>query len=381
MNFKDIYKSANDNISGDRKLIESIFEKAENKKSFFVTYYRQISVCASAVILVMTVSILPMFNSDTNKGPAVQKKVAKVDSVSEQTAAIVPKSIPDNEYSDKVIEESAEKNNEDIVYQIPKTQAKGSSLADKTPSRSLKKQENNAIIPDSNIKQTSNENKVVNTNKADDEESIVPDISEDVNHEQANETELQDMPKDASVTSVMMAKVPEEEFKDVDIASNRPSSGGGGGGGGGASKAAATSRNVKTVPLTADEYFAYLGIDINSTFTKALAGMKLSNPETIYVNKDSTGKVVEDYASFTFLDEKNPDKIILVSTSKFNEVGQNVLNDGTITRDVINGYSVTLITNGNTVNSTFKANDVWFNVNSCGINVEDFKTFISSCLK
>lgn len=50
MNFKSAYKTANDNIHGDKQLIEKIFEDAQKKKVHKINYYALTSVAAAIVL-------------------------------------------------------------------------------------------------------------------------------------------------------------------------------------------------------------------------------------------------------------------------------------------------------------------------------------------
>ncbi len=58
MNFKDLYKAANDNIHGDRKLIDDIFEKATPEKTIKINYM-YLSTCAAVVVVICALGILP----------------------------------------------------------------------------------------------------------------------------------------------------------------------------------------------------------------------------------------------------------------------------------------------------------------------------------
>ena len=387
MNFKDIYKSANDNISGDRQLIETIFEKAENKKGFFATYYRQISVCAAAVILIMTVSILPMFTNVRNNESVVYEKVAKKESFNDKSVASESETFRNDEYVANNIKESAKDNTKSNEIPIHDTQKKNSSLAGKNPSVSMGTTQSNDLdfvsgIEKTPSEKTSSEKTPSEINGVNDDNNIDKTESRDVN-EETTEIELQDVPAVASMPSVMMVQRDNE-----DITTSRPSAGSGGGGGGGgsvrggnSSKSSGGMNYTETVSMTSEEYFDYLGISIPSAFSKDIGGLKVSVPDVIYTYEDSTGKTIDDAASFVFLDNNNPDRIILVSTTKLSEPRESISKDGSVSEVMIENHPVTLITDDYTVNSTFRVNDVWFNVNFRGISLEDVKLFISSCLK
>ncbi len=68
MSFKDLYKSAYSNISGDRNLIDAIYEKAEEKPVFNFKYA---TLCAASIILVVSLGIFPVINKESKK-PNVQ---------------------------------------------------------------------------------------------------------------------------------------------------------------------------------------------------------------------------------------------------------------------------------------------------------------------
>ena len=56
MNFKEVYKSANDNIKGDRTLIDKVYERAEKRHNNFFAPSFAAAVVAFALILYPTIS-------------------------------------------------------------------------------------------------------------------------------------------------------------------------------------------------------------------------------------------------------------------------------------------------------------------------------------
>lgn len=75
MNFKELYKAANDNIHGDRKLIDDIFEKATPKKIIKINYM-YLSTCAALVVVIFALSILPKVQNP--QGDIKKSTVVKV---------------------------------------------------------------------------------------------------------------------------------------------------------------------------------------------------------------------------------------------------------------------------------------------------------------
>ncbi len=72
MNFKDIYKKANDEIKGDRSILEGIYKK---KKIHHINIVRPLATCAASLILVVAISSLSDFHKDNIEKEVFPKEI------------------------------------------------------------------------------------------------------------------------------------------------------------------------------------------------------------------------------------------------------------------------------------------------------------------
>ncbi len=142
MSFKDLYKSANNNISGDRKLIDVIYEKAEEKPIFNFKYA---TLCAASLILAISLGVFPILNKQTEK-PNVQiakKPPESIVKVKEETnekkekqtvdtnTTYVPEEIPNENKSTNVSDNyQLETESNDVNVTLPETDASVPGLND-----------------------------------------------------------------------------------------------------------------------------------------------------------------------------------------------------------------------------------------------------------
>ena len=59
MNFKECYKKANDEINGDKSLLEKILTAPTKEKNKITPFVYKFASCAAAIILVGTVVLMP----------------------------------------------------------------------------------------------------------------------------------------------------------------------------------------------------------------------------------------------------------------------------------------------------------------------------------
>ncbi len=352
MNFKEIYKNANNGIHADKSKINAIFEKAEKRKSFISLYYKQISACAAAVLLIFTVSFISLYNNGNNS----QNNIVKKTDVNGKSTSQIANNDLGNE-KDPINSDSGDIINSDDNF---------SGLEDASATQ------------DKNDKTESDYTEDI---KLDNDDIIPQDVS-------ASLDEPQEKPASETSAVVPRVNVPVVTSQEKSYSDSRSSDGGskavsgaGGGGGGSSSSGSGGGAYVNSVGMSVKEYYNYLGLNISSAFSDLPAGLVLSAHDIIYVQKDSSGNIINDLASFTFLDYKKPEKIIVVSTTKFSGGKRKISKDDIVTKITINNSPVVLIVNVNNVNAFYKVNDVFIEINAAGFSVDEIEAFIGSSIK
>lgn len=373
LNFKDIYKSANNNLSGNKELIGLIFEKAESKKSFFTLYYKQISVCAAAAVLILAIGILPYSkNNQNNSNEQYLKSDIKSENIKEHpskksnfditTHEVVPAETEDIKSTSEIYESSKSnnitenKNNKDAVR----------SFEDNSFDKSQILTEDSFYSDAPKI----TESEIVYSPPFDEERTADDKIEENKTSEEVNDN----LPIIASEDPTSRSKSTEEFTSKA--YSGGTSSGGsaaGGGGGGGA-------RSYRTATLTAEEYFDYLGLGINSFVEAVPQGMTFHIPDNIEVTIDYNDNYLSDYARFVALDNDNSDKILSVYTTKFDGEAKNALKSDYYEIKIINNHKVAISNDASHSEAYFNLNNVWFSVTSANISADDFNNFVFSLL-
>ncbi len=323
MNFKDIYKSANDNICADRKIIDKIYEKSKKNNFFDAFDLRQFSLCAAALVLIIALSAMTnVYNnssdSDTRKSVAVKDK---------QSIPLV-KDAKDTKTAENNLENEKIKNNDTTVA---KTQIKDTEKPSKAEiaGDSEKSREGTAVIP----------------------RVISEDATDDTHH-----TGVQT--KDAKDTAA--------------VARNYS------GGGSGASSGSGSVED-ECIELSIGEYEKYLGIDIDIFEASLPKGMKFDIPSSVsVVAKDN--KYVYDDAQFTAIDTNSPQKTISVSVTRLGGDAKTVLETASSGKTLINNHMCVINKDGPFKEAYFKHNGVWVSIFSVNITDLEFESFINSLL-
>ncbi len=349
LNFKEIYKNANNNISGDKSKIDAIFEKAEKRKNFISAYSKQLSICAAAIILIFSVGFLSQYrqNTDTN----VNNNMVKTDNSTFGDELEIAKGNKTKEDDTPAKDTEAAKSSDKTENDV--TQEKGDKDYTQTGD-DTKGNEENAALPsmDSND-DTPSSNDFTDSSVA---AASEPPVSEAPQHdEKVKVAEKSTPPKNTTV-----------------------SSSGRGGGGGGGSSAGGAYANV--FEITTEEYYNYLNINILDLFSKLPSGMSYAEVNQIYVTKDQRGRYLADSAVFIILDNADPSKIISITTSKLKCDAETIFNN-TSDKVKINNVSAVVLSNSTPMNAYFKYKDVWFGVSASGISKEAFEMFIANGLK
>lgn len=276
MNFKDIYKEANDEIKGDREILKSVLDGSftpKKKKSPVRIVYAFGSLAAAAAIL-FAVTYMPDFNKTpdekappltvgirTNEG---EKKIKEADSVADK------KSETEKEKTAPVKENVRSYEKKETGQEV-KAEAKAAPVPEETEKAAVPAPEEaeNAAAPG------------VTYNMAE---------SEPVSGDISNVKE-----KDSGITYFAEAGLTDENKengKEVRDMVTRSVSGGAAvtSGGGGAA-------NSVSVPseIPVDEFFTVIGFDEEKL---SLPGFRLKMPETADMTADNEGNILSLSAEF-----------------------------------------------------------------------------------
>lgn len=276
MNFKDIYKEANDEIKGDREILKSVLDGSftpKKKKSPVKIVYAFGSLAAAAAIL-FAVTYMPDFNKTpdekvppltvsirTNEG---EKKIKEADSVADK------KSEKEKEKTAPVKENVRSYEKKETGQEV-KAEAKAAPVPEETEKAAVPAPEEaeNAAAPS------------VTYNMAE---------SEPVSGDISNVKE-----KDSGITYFAEAGLTDENKengKEVGDMVTRSVSGGAAvtSGGGGAA-------NSVSVPseISVDEFFTVIGFDEEKL---SLPGFRLKMPETADMTADNEGNILSLSAEF-----------------------------------------------------------------------------------
>lgn len=276
MNFKDIYKEANDEIKGDREILKSVLDGSftpKKKKSPVRIVYAFGSLAAAAAIL-FAVTYMPDFNKTpdekvppltvsirTNEG---EKKIKEADSVADK------KSETEKEKTAPVKENVRSYEKKETGQEV-KAEAKAAPVPEETEKAAVPAPEEaeNAAAPG------------VTYNMAE---------SEPVSGDISNVKE-----KDSGITYFAEAGLTDENKengKEVGDMVTRSVSGGAAvtSGGGGAA-------NSVSVPseIPVDEFFTVIGFDEEKL---SLPGFRLKMPETADMTADNEGNILSLSAEF-----------------------------------------------------------------------------------
>lgn len=276
MNFKDIYKEANDEIKGDREILKSVLDGSftpKKKKSPVRIVYAFGSLAAAAAIL-FAVTYMPDFNKTpdekapplavsirTNEG---EKKIKEADSVADK------KSETEKEKTAPVKENVRSYEKKETGQEV-KAEAKAAPVPEETKKAAVPAPEDaeNAAAPG------------VTYNMAE---------SEPVSGDISNVKE-----KDSGITYFAEAGLTDENKengKEVRDMVTRSVSGGAAvtSGGGGAA-------NSVSVPseIPVDEFFTVIGFDEEKL---SLPGFRLKMPETADMTADNEGNILSLSAEF-----------------------------------------------------------------------------------
>lgn len=250
MNFKESYKKANDEITGDSALLEKILSTPKKEKTKITPFVYKTASCAAAFVLIVTLAFMPK----------IKDKFVTEDSYAPES----------EEYAFEPSEDAVMEETEGIFYDVADADDEVDEFSfDMTGDYEETKKADYETAPDSEMVEAF---EITTANEMNDE--IAAYSGEEEDGYDSNENDI-------ALTSEMTAEPVEESIKEDDtqsIAEEAPkteitASGGGGG-------APAVTKNTKSraKAYTANDVLAHIGINYESL---ALDGMVLTEDNVL----------------------------------------------------------------------------------------------------
>lgn len=268
MNFKEIYKAANDDIEGDRSIIENIFNEKKMKKHRSNVIYPFASVAAAAVIM-LSVASFPLFSDRT-----VKNETALSDT------AFGSEATPLSENPAKTKQGAAEK---EVAVQNGEAVQRTEAVTEKkafvggVEEASVKKSTVTEEAATETAPVLSDEQKGTATN-----DSIVPSVPNYEESDNAKEVQA-DLPAVASMPLDTGEAVEDGESSAKSAEMSTYSATSLHTSGGGAARGGSTAKAANEKIMTADEFFDYIGIRRESF---ELTGYTITVPKEVSLTEN-----------------------------------------------------------------------------------------------
>ena len=316
MNFKDVYKAANDDIKGDREILKSILDGSftpKKKKNPAKIVYAFGSIAAAAVLLV-TVTYMPdIKNTPDEAAPsAVTAKSADSDTVKESDEVMFGSADDGGDKSDNPTADAEPENGRKAEKTAPPVnennapEVKNDAIAPIVPEVN-----ENTKTPDENVGES---NPMIAS-------SLAPEIEKkEIKVKEKNiSTFAEDAVKEENITTFAADAEKEEEPKEK-TASGSSARGGGG----------AANSFIEEVKVPVDEFFTLLGFNKERL---SLSGYELKMPDEASVIFDGEGAAFSGSAEFYL---KAGDSHISVTLSKGSEAIEKTV---TVTDGIVSAYA------------------------------------------
>lgn len=318
MNFKDIYKSANDDIHADRVILNDIIAKSEykNRPRFKVRYV----YAAATIAIAVSVSMLAKAPSGvkTDKQIVKNTEYSRMDLTDENEVGRISDSSEEKTASDKDAPSSVGGDT--------------SAVAEKQPD----------IIKDAET--------ITDTTR---DEGIFEE-------------------KDTTAQEHAYKHVASNDILRINARQSAPRTAMSGGG-----TAVYTAADTETVwvDITYGEYCEYIGMDIiaNAIIPENL---HFGDFETVSIRKEN-GEITNDEAHFSAVDSDGG-KYVQVITSKLFNDADNYLTDVGFEKSIFNGMNVVVIDEDDVYSAYFMKNDTSVGITAYSFSENELKNLLSS---
>ncbi len=345
MNFKDIYKSANDDIHADRALIDNIIAKSEtgHKPRFKMQYV----YAAAAVAVAVSVSLFAKMPPD-DKSP-------------EQIASNTESAADDNTAASHDDLTKKAETKDETHY------TNDTAMPEKTNSSS---ESASAVKPKSDSSAAVSQTEQLS-------EKDYSDSGEKIQNEQSN------YDKESTGSVAMMKEAgPVDDSIKVNVQS--PARRGAGGyfstSGAECAKLAIDTADagVQWEQMTYGEYCSYLGIDILKK-AQLPSDMKFYESDNVGVQK-TDNEITNDEAYFS-ADNSDGSKYVQIVTAKISGKANDYVSSSDYKKSSFNGKDAVIIYNGSMYEAYFMYNDVSVSVTAHSVTEDELKALLSSLTK
>lgn len=393
MNFRDAYKSANDEIHADRQLLDNIIKGKKSPKAYYFRPAYTYGCAAAAVIIVIALTAYPdlMHQPEeiANQTQYVQDAdTAPAGSTGDGTAAAMPQ--------EKAAAQQAAADGADN----PVTE-NGSVPAEnkKTAQTPVKRAENTAqpaavqtVQPQSGSGEAPRNKEQAAAAEKKPEAAAGSGISASPERSVSDDTELdlaavsQHAYTEADLVTADTAPNTELKINRVQPKIARSAAGGSGGGAAPgvalytAEDAGAEAENAAPYfeSISIDEYYAYIGFNVAETLKKP-DDMRFDIPAAVMLEKQAqTGAVLSDTAVFFMESENDTGRYISVTTTKLSGDASERLNSSEFEKSYVNGTSAVVIYDGVSYDAYTEKDDTYLSVSAYGIEENELKELLIS---
>ncbi len=358
MNFKDLYKSANDNIYGDRTLLDKIY--SENEKRF-VFNFKYATVCAAAVLVLITLTVYPKLNVGTESEYASDRTIVK------------------NDRSDDLkMQENINESEQNYVIQNEK---KVNESNDKASVDVLNKK-TNSLLGNEEVALTESNKPTLTNETADlsafDDGNEETDVQMNINSfEVASASETPYMDKSSSTTDSGFSGA--SGGRSSSASSSATVRVGSASGAGGSSLGSGAERVIKT--MNQAEYSQYLGINVNDLIPHMVGDIQLSIPSELEFSYNLQGDIIDDAVHIVGGRADNPAQFVGITLSKKDSDVKKTTEINGGLKKYINGYTVVMTNTDNTNYAYCNYKGIWITISSVEISKDEFDIILQNIIR
>lgn len=364
MNFKEIYKSANDGLHGDRDLIDSIIYNSEKHKKPVIRY-SYVYACAASAAVVLIAAVLLRMNLPSEQGAL---KLAK--NTGEDTAITESGQYAEDSDDTNRLNKSERKNDTEKAANDENAPQKANGGYNVTEEGKSPSAGEAANLGKNDVGNSSEKNPPISN-----EFSAVKSESSSVNEHSYSaggsggaasaDYNKKSQPVQLVVNSLNMpmvrssVAVTSDESTDCFMLEE------------------AADQYSGEQLMTYAQYSEYCGIDVLKSAVLP-SDMNFSENGDICIIKDTQGNITDDTASFKASCEGNEERYIVITVSTTGTDADYRLFDSSLEKSIVNGREAVVTYDGTVYGAYFKSGGTSVSVQAEGITESEIKALLVS---